>query len=51
MEMRFQIEGASEWLNELQTAADDYVQGRVDTCLSGRTSCGICKENMPNCRN
>lgn len=39
--------GATEWLNELQETADDYVKGRPTLVYFWATSCGICKANMP----
>jgi thiol-disulfide isomerase/thioredoxin len=39
--------GATEWLNELQETADDYVSGSPTLVYFWATSCGICKENMP----
>ena len=44
------FEGATEWLNELQETADDYVQGAPTLVYFWATSCGICKENMPELR-
>lgn len=41
------FEGASEWLNELQETADDYVKGAPTLVYFWATSCGICKQNMP----
>jgi thiol-disulfide isomerase/thioredoxin len=41
------FEGATEWLNELQETADDYVSGQPTLVYFWATSCGICKENMP----
>jgi thiol-disulfide isomerase/thioredoxin len=41
------FEGATEWLNELQETADDYVHGQPTLVYFWATSCGICKENMP----
>ena len=41
------FEGATEWLNELQDTADDYVNGQPTLVYFWSTSCGICKENMP----
>jgi thiol-disulfide isomerase/thioredoxin len=41
------FEGATEWLNELQQTADDYVAGSPTLVYFWATSCGICKENMP----
>lgn len=41
------FEGATEWLNELQGTADDYVKGRPTLVYFWATSCGICKDNMP----
>ncbi|MDQ6788777.1 MAG: TlpA family protein disulfide reductase [Acidobacteriota bacterium] len=41
------FEGATEWLNELQETADDYVSGAPTLVYFWATSCGICKENMP----
>ena len=39
--------GATDWLNELQETADDYVAGSPTLVYFWATSCGICKENMP----
>ncbi len=39
--------GATEWLNELQETADDYVSGQPTLVHFWATSCGICKTNMP----
>lgn len=44
------FEGATEWLNELQETADDYVNGQPTLVYFWATSCGICKENMPKLR-
>jgi thiol-disulfide isomerase/thioredoxin len=41
------FEGATEWLNELEQTADDYVSGAPTLVYFWATSCGICKENMP----
>jgi thiol-disulfide isomerase/thioredoxin len=41
------FEGATEWLNELQETADDYVKGAPTLVYFWATSCGICKTNMP----
>jgi len=41
------FEGATDWLNELQETADDYVAGSPTLVYFWATSCGICKENMP----
>jgi thiol-disulfide isomerase/thioredoxin len=41
------FDGATEWLNELQQTADDYVHGQPTLVYFWATSCGICKENMP----
>ena len=41
------FEGATEWLNELQETADDFVKGAPTLVHFWATSCGICKENMP----
>ena len=41
------FEGATDWLNELQDTADDYVKGAPTLVYFWATSCGICKENMP----
>lgn len=41
------FDGATEWLNELQETADDYVNGQPTLVYFWATSCGICKENMP----
>ena len=42
--------GATEWLNELQETADDYVSGQPTLVYFWATSCGICKENIPKLR-
>lgn len=44
------FEGATEWLNELQDTADDYVKDSPTLVYFWSTSCGICKENMPKLR-
>jgi thiol-disulfide isomerase/thioredoxin len=44
------FEGATDWLNELQETADDYVSGQPTLVYFWATSCGICKENMPKLR-
>jgi thiol-disulfide isomerase/thioredoxin len=44
------FDGATEWLNELQETADDYVSGQPTLVYFWSTSCGICKENMPKLR-
>ena len=44
------FEGATEWLNELQQTADDFVNGQPTLVYFWATSCGICKENMPKLR-
>lgn len=41
------FEGATGWLNELQESADNYVSGNPTLVYFWATSCGICKENMP----
>lgn len=41
------FEGATEWLNEIQQTADDYVKSAPTLVYFWATSCGICKENMP----
>ena len=41
------FEGATEWLNELQETADDYVSGQPTLVHFWATSCDICKTNMP----
>ena len=41
------FEGATEWLNDLQKTADDYVSGQPTLVYFWAISCGICKENMP----
>ena len=46
-DQRPSFEGATEWLNELQETADDYVNGSPTLVCFWATSCGICKENMP----
>jgi len=45
--MRPSFDGATEWLNELQETADDYVNGQPTLVYFWATSCGICKDNMP----
>jgi thiol-disulfide isomerase/thioredoxin len=45
------FEGATEWLNELQETADDYVKGAPTLVYFWATSCGICKRICRNCRN
>ena len=49
-DQRPSFEGATEWLNELQETADDYVSGQPTLVYFWSTSCGICKENMPKLR-
>src|SRR5690348_5823205 len=49
-DQRPSFEGATEWLNELQQTADDYVKGQPTLVYFWATSCGICKENMPKLR-
>lgn len=44
------FEGATEWLNELQETADDFVKDAPTLVYFWATSCGICKENMPKLR-
>jgi len=46
-DQRPSFEGATEWLNELQQTADEYVHGSPTLVYFWATSCGICKENMP----
>lgn len=46
-DQRPSFEGATEWLNELQQTADDYVHGSPTLVYFWATSCGICKDNMP----
>jgi len=46
-DQRPSFDGATEWLNELQQTADDYVHGSPTLVYFWATSCGICKENMP----
>ena len=46
-DQRPSFEGATEWLNELQQTADDYVHGSPTLVYFWATSCGICNENMP----
>jgi thiol-disulfide isomerase/thioredoxin len=41
------FEGATDWLNELEQTADDYVAEQPTLVYFWATSCGICKENMP----
>ena len=41
------FEGATEWLNELPVATDDYVKNQPTLVHFWATSCGICKEKMP----
>jgi thiol-disulfide isomerase/thioredoxin len=49
-DQRPSFEGATEWLNELEQTADDYVSGQPTLVYFWATSCGICKENMPKLR-
>lgn len=44
------FEGATEWLNELEQTADEFVHGQPTLVYFWATSCGICKENMPKLR-
>ncbi|MEO8650460.1 MAG: TlpA disulfide reductase family protein [Acidobacteriota bacterium] len=44
------FEGATEWMNELQETADDFVSGQPTLVYFWATSCGICKDNMPKLR-
>ena len=44
------FEGATEWLNELQETADDFVNGQPTLVYFWSTSCGICKQQMPKLR-
>jgi thiol-disulfide isomerase/thioredoxin len=41
------FEGATEWFNELEQIADQYVKGQPALVHFWATSCGICKTNMP----
>ena len=41
------FEGATEWLNELQQTADEYISNHPTLVYFWATSCGICKDNMP----
>ena len=41
------FEGATEWLNELPFATDDYAKNQPTLVHFWATSCGICKEKMP----
>ena len=41
------FEGATEWLNELEQTAEEYVSGQPTRGYVWAVSCGICKENMP----
>ena len=41
------FEGATEWLNELEHTAEEYVSGQPTLVYFWAVSCGICKENMP----
>lgn len=41
------LAGATEWLNELESSADDHVQGHPTLVYFWATSCGVCKQNMP----
>ena len=41
------FESATEWLNELEETADNYIKGAPTLVYFWATSCGICKENMP----
>jgi len=42
--------GATQWLNELEETADDYVSDRPTLVYFWATSCGVCKDNMPKLR-
>jgi thiol-disulfide isomerase/thioredoxin len=44
------FEGATEWLNELEQTAEEYVSGQPTLVYFWAVSCGICKENMPKLR-
>ena len=44
------FEGATEWLNELQETADDYVHGQPTLVYFWATSCEICKQKFPQLR-
>lgn len=41
------FEGATDWFNELEKTADEYVSESPTLVYFWATSCGICKENMP----
>ena len=42
------FEGATEWLNGLQHEAEEFVKGSPTLVYFWATSCGICKEKMPD---
>lgn len=42
--------GATDWLNQLQETADDYVSGRPTLVYFWATSCEICKQKFPQLR-
>jgi thiol-disulfide isomerase/thioredoxin len=44
------FEGATDWLNELEHTAEEYVSGQPTLVYFWAVSCGICKENMPKLR-
>lgn len=41
------FEGATEWLNGLQTEAEELVKNQPTLIYFWATSCGICKQKMP----
>jgi len=41
------FEGATDWLNGLQTKAEEFVKGQPTLVHFWATSCGTCKEKMP----
>ena len=46
-DQRPSFDGATEWLNEVQETADDYVGGQPTLVYFWATSCGVCKDSMP----
>ncbi len=42
------FEGATEWLNGLQHEAEEFVKGSPTLVYFWATSCGICKDKMPD---
>jgi len=49
-DQRPSFDGATEWLNELEQTAEDYITGKPTLVYFWATSCGVCKDNMPKLR-